>query len=577
MVYADAVQDATTVTLAKEGSMPSASKDEIIDLTDIVEEGHPETPNLKTAKPSAAADETLDDLDLEREIDQIFADLDPPEQDDQGGASGKKGEADSDTLDLDGLFDVQDGNASEASGRTEGPGVGNDSALDFAEDFEKIFDEQAHSKQSTERESNASTEAAAQSQGEPDWLAELGGLGLDEANPQAASAPTDASRDVPPDISDTATTASEMKAETDIGGTPNTEPEADLERKTILERDLGTTDEVLEDVSSVADNDPNEYPALDKVSTPESAISEATSETALPESVLQRLQELEDRLVALENREPPQVDVPGPDLDGLLAQMDERITVSPTLAKLSESQSESLQALETRLSAIEQLETPQPGLEGLLAQMDERITASPALAKLSESQSESLQALETRLSAIEQLETPQPDLEGLLAQVDQRIEGHVGSRFDTVLQAVDNMAEQAETAAAKVVDTELVKLSESISSDIEQRLKERLEERLEELRTSMQEDIEQKLASGMNELKQDNAEQEASVAPSPDGWRDELVALLDERLESLGMELRKELRKELTDAMDKAVPLAAARIIREEIQAMSQEEEGAEQ
>jgi hypothetical protein len=505
--------------------MPSASKDEIIDLTDIVEEGHPETPNLKTAKPSASADETLDDLDLEREIDQIFADLDPPGQDDQGGASDKKGGADSDTLDLDGLFDVQDGNASEASARAEGPGTGDDSALDFAEDFETIFDEQAHSKQSTERESNASTEAAAQSQGEPDWLAELGGLGLDEATPEATNAPTDASSDVPPDISDSATTDSEMKAETDIGGTPETEPEAGSERKTALERDLGTTDEVLEDVSSVADNVPNEYPALDKVSTPESAISEATSKAALPESVLQRLQEMEDRLVALENREPPQVDVTQPDLDGLLAQMDERITVSPTLAKLSESQSESLQALETRLSAIEQLETPQP------------------------------------------------DLDGLLAQVDQRIEGHVGSRLDTVLQAVDGMAEQAETAAARALDTELAKLSESMSADVEQRLRARLEERLEQLRVSMQEDIEQKFASGMNELKQDNGEQEASVAASPDEWRDELSALLDERLESLGMELR----KELTDEMDKAVPLAAARIIREEIQAMSQEEGGAEQ
>jgi len=333
-----------------------------------------------------------------------------------------------------------------------------------------------------------------------------------------------------------------MKAETDIGGTQETEPEAGSERKTALERDLGTTDEVLEDVSSVADNVPNEYPALDKVSTPESAISEATSKAALPESVLQRLQEMEDRLVALENREPPQVDVTQPDLDGLLAQpdldgllaqMDERITVSPTLAKLSESQSESLQALETRLSAIEQLETPQPDLD----------------------------------------ETPQPDLDGLLAQVDQRIEGHVGSRLDTVLQAVDGMAEQAETAAARALDTELAKLSESMSADVEQRLRARLEERLEQLRVSMQEDIEQKFASGMNELKQDNGEQEASVAASPDEWRDELSALLDERLESLGMELR----KELTDEMDKAVPLAAARIIREEIQAMSQEEGGAEQ
>ncbi|SMP43918.1 hypothetical protein SAMN06295888_102240 [Desulfonatronum zhilinae] len=574
--------------------MPSAAKDEIIDLTDIVEEGHPETPNLKTAKPSAATDETLDDLDLEREIDQIFADLGPPEKDGQGGASGKKGEPDSDTLDLDDLFEDKGDQAPEASDQTDGMSAGEDSALDFGEDFEKLFDEDAQPKQKNERDSDASTEAAPQSTDEPDWLAELDGLGLDEAKPETASAPTATSADVSPDPSDAATADSEMKPDTDLQDVPETDPESGSEPETALETDLGTTDEVLEDVASITEKTANEDPALDEASTPKAA---------LPESVLQRLQEFEDRLAALENRESPQVDVPEPDLDGLLVQMDQRI--------------------------------------------DER----------------------------------------------------VGSRVDSVQRTVDGMAEQTETAVAKLVDAELAKLSESMSAEVEQRLKERLEEsfaehlekRLEEYKASIQEDIAQKLASSLDELKQDDGdqpedpriaelaagqdalrerieelaqsqvaasapeenpdeslastlqeredhlearlletirqemgsmredwdgqknalakdlenslnywaklqdkfkalqgewqalrqeqesprtgEQEADVAAFPDGWRDELTALLDERLGSL----RTELRRELTDEMDKAVPLAAARIIREEIQAMSREEEEAEQ
>ena len=453
--------------------MPSAAKDEIIDLTDIVEEGHPETPNLKTAKPSAATDETLDDLDLEREIDQIFADLGPPERDGQGGASGKKGEPDTDTLDLDGLFEDKGDKASEASDGTEGTSAGDDSSLDFAEDFDKLFDEEAQPKQKNKQDSDASTEAAPRSEDAPDWLEELDGLGLSEAKSETAGAPTDTSTDVSPNIPDAAAADSEMKADTDLEDVPQTEPEPVSEPATALKTDQGTI-EVLEDVSSIVEKTANEDLVLDEVSTPEAA---------LPESVLQRLQELEDRFSALEQREPPQIDVPEPDLDGLLVQMDQRI--------------------------------------------DER----------------------------------------------------VGSRVDSVQRTVDGMAEQTETAVAKVVDAELAKLSASMSVDVEQRLKERLEEsfaehlekRLDEYKASILKDIEQRLASAMNELKQGNGEQ------PEDPQIAELAAVLDERLETLRAELGTELRRELTDEMDKAVPLAAARIIREEIQAMSQEEKEAEQ
>lgn len=554
--------------------MPSAAKNEIIDLTDIVEEGHPETPNLKTTKPSAAKDETLDDLDLEREIDQIFADLGPPEQEGQDGGSDIAGEPDSDTLDLDDLFEDKDDKSLEASDKPGSLNAGEDSALDLEKDFNKLFDEQALPEQKSEQEPDASTEAAPPSKDEPDWLAELDGLGLDEAEPES----TDASSY----LTDAAPADSEMKDATKHEDVP--EPKQVEGSETTQETSPDTIYEIHEDVSSIAGKTSHDHPVL-------------------PESVLQRLQEFEDRLAALEKREPSLVDV------------------------------------------------------------------------------------------------PEPDLDGLLTQVDQRIDERVGSRVDSVQQALNGMTEQMESTAAGIVDAELGRLAESLSADVEQRLRDRLEERLEEslqgrmeeLKASVREDIEQKLASSLDELKQRNGEQpedpriagltaemdalreriedltqsriadsakvdsleesaastlqerekdiearlldtvrqemgsmradwdgqknvlakdlenslnywaklqdkfkelqgewqalrqeqgeirageqEAGVAPFPDGWRDELVALMDERLESLGMELR----KQLTDEMDKAVPLAAARIIREEIQAMSQEEEGVEQ
>ncbi|PTN35960.1 hypothetical protein [Desulfonatronum sp. SC1] len=642
--------------------MPSAAKDDIIDLTDIVEEGHPETPNLKTAKSSAPTDETLDDLDLEKEIDQIFADLGPPERDGQGNASGKEGEADSDMLNLDGLFEDQGDKAPEASDLVEGTGAGDDSALDFAEDFDKLFGEEAPSNQDIEPGPDATTEVTPQSADEPDWLAELDGLGLDEPKPETNDVATDAPSDLLADISADMNVAPEMDLVADLENVLESKLEPEPAQDTVQEAARGETEETPDVISSVpeetvpdltfsAQDDPAPVQqATDVDAFPGQEVGEVPAQAALPESFLQRIQELEDRLAALENQEPPQVVVPEPDLDGLLTQV------------------------------------------------DERIAASPALARVSESQAEALQAMKSRLSAIEQQEPPQPDIDDLLTLVDQRIDERVGSRVDTVQQALDGVTEQVETAAAKIVDAELAKLSESMSADVEQRLRDRLEERLEErigvslqgrleeLKASIREDIEQQVAFSFDELKQDDGEQpedpriaelaagldtlrerieeiaqnrvadsategnldesltpmlqereehlearlldtvrqemgsmredwdgqkntlakdlenslnywtklqdkfkalqgewqvlrqdreatptdgqEAGIAAFSDGWRDELAALLDERLEAL----REELRRELTDEMDKAVSLAAARIIREEIQAMSQEE-----
>lgn len=68
--------------------MSTTAENKIIELTDVVEEGHPDRPNLPpqgaTPNTSEASGNVLSDLDLEKEIDQIFADLGAPSSTDAG-------------------------------------------------------------------------------------------------------------------------------------------------------------------------------------------------------------------------------------------------------------------------------------------------------------------------------------------------------------------------------------------------------------------------------------------------------------------------------------------------------------
>ncbi len=559
--------------------MPSAAKNDIIDLTDIVEEGHPETPNLKPTKPSTSTDETLDDLDLEKEIDQIFADLGPSEEDDQSGVSGKNGESDSDTLDLDDLFEQKSDKAKEASGAKKSAAADDDSALDFTDDFDKLFAEEAQPKQKNERESDASATVTPQSKDEPDWLAGIDGLGLDEAKSESSSAQADTSNDVSLDISDAATADSEVTAETNLKDVPETQPESRTESQNALEPDMGTTDEVLEDISSVAEKTAKEDPAL-------------------PDSVFQRLQELEDRLAALESREPPQIDVPAPDLDSLLAQMEQRIDERVESRVNSVQQSVDGLAEQTQTSVAKVVDAELAKLSGSMSaeveqRLKERLEESFAehLEKRLEEYKASIQEdiaqkLASSLDELKQSDGDQPE--------DPRI-AELAAGLDALRERIEELAQSQVAASAPEENPD-----ESLASTLQEReghLEARLLETVRQEMGSMREDWDgqknalakdlenslndwAKLQDKFNALQEEwqallqeqepprTGEQEASVAALSDGWRDELAVLLDERLEAL----REELRRELTDEMDKAVPLAAARIIREEIQAMSQEE-----
>jgi BMFP domain-containing protein YqiC len=82
--------------------MPIPPENEIIELTEVVEEGHPDRPNLSSQSFSQSADKVLDELDLEKEIDQIFADLGTTA--DERASNDSKKSLDKDPS-LDDLFD----------------------------------------------------------------------------------------------------------------------------------------------------------------------------------------------------------------------------------------------------------------------------------------------------------------------------------------------------------------------------------------------------------------------------------------------------------------------------------------
>lgn len=94
--------------------MPDKEHSEIIELTDVVEEGHPDQPNLPPQGEIPSTDEALDDLDLEKEIDEIFSDL---------GASSSEDTADDSSTSLSGDMDLDEllGESSKTADKGQAP------------------------------------------------------------------------------------------------------------------------------------------------------------------------------------------------------------------------------------------------------------------------------------------------------------------------------------------------------------------------------------------------------------------------------------------------------------------------
>ena len=456
--------------------MPKATSEDIIELTEVVEEGHPETPNLSAAKAAPPArEDALDDLDLEKEIDQIFADLNAPEETPRQGLSSSADGPERDTLDFDDLFSESDNRHKDELG------IGRDaditqsappldaassdaaSSLEQADDFERLFTEEPRAGQAPE--------ASTHTESDPSSARTAPG---DESEPLMES-----TGDVPDDVRDSMDHA--RSNGTDVEVEISQEEFAEASAGNAQDQSIGwaPSDQRRPDPEPL-DQQPSEHNIADR----ETAGQE---QTVLMQSLLHRLQALEDRFNKWEQR----------------AQ-----------------------------SPAETTALPEVDAEQLLARIDTRIAAAPTLILLTKRQ----ESFEERLAGLEQgaQEPPQPTIDDLMARFDQHMDKRVGSRLDILQQAVDGMGGLAEAVARKLIDAELSRVSESMTAAFEEQLEQlfeqRLTERLELLKTNIIDDIERHLVakadtpSPMNEAEPD-VPRIAELAERLDGLQAQLDAL----------------------------------------------------
>lgn len=641
--------------------MPGTATDDIIDLTDIVEEGHPERPNLKPAKTApVATDEIMGDLDLEKEIDQIFADLAPPSD----GAEEKKDakKAESDLLDLDDLFADQEAShgQDQTGGAVDGPDrtPGDDDAVQamgFDDDFEKLF-----AQESDPREPESRTVEGVPSGEEGytqppskdlDWPDAPGDAG------EADSPQSDAFHPTHPDLSEAAgevpgqaaeRISSQAEAETDdlpSHEKPSQEHSAAAELPDVeFPPDASVTKiDATADLVEKRKSDeilPERTDARDEAEPPFVSDPRESAQIAIPDALREHLQTLETRLAALESREPAQ-----PDNSALLAQMDERIAAAPSLSGSVAEWAERIESLELRLAALEQHDVAQPDMEELLARVDERINArigelSPgsgdqekldemAISQVDAQIQQTMEGMTGKIegmaakavdAGVKEFTTSMADrfehhFEQLLdARLDQykaiilgEIEKKVASELGEFRQVADSQgAEGAEEARFMELAAGLDALREEVSTQLGQRdhdqdmlpqpqeqetgIIETVRRDFQNLRvewgekmSALAEDLENS-SRGLGKLQDRIASLEGTrdvwqaahdPGSAPDGAQEAGIlsgSFLDERLAELFKSRLKAMRTELMDEMHRAVPLAAARIIREEIQALAQEE-----
>lgn len=600
--------------------MPKAANEDIIELTEVVEEGHPETPNLSAAKATPASrEDALDDLDLEKEIDQIFADLNAPEETPGQGHSPRADGPEHDALDFDDLFTERDNQHNEdlgighdADNTHSGPpsdpaSTDTASPLEHPDDFEQLFAEETRTDQVPEAPANAKFDPPATRSApgdEPDHLVESVGDDLENVqDPMDRSA----------------------------GDVPDTEVDASLEEFADVPS-MDAQDQPV--VRESPEQDPLASEPVDQELSDHNLEGHETAgqdEAVLSEPLLHRLQSLEDRLSELEQREQSPSQSPEtlqPDAEQLLARIDERIAAAPVLIQLTKAQ----ESFEGRLAGVEEQQPPQPDIDDLMTRLDSLQQAVDGMDGLAEAVARKL--LDSEVSRIsesmtvafeQQLEQHFEQrlterLEVFKATIIDDIERHLAAktedptpasdteaedpRMAELIARLDELQEQMEMLRHRAAEDappaanqeeELAPLLQAREEDLETRLLETIRQDMEAMRldwegqkNALAKDLENSLnywtklqdkfkslqgewqtLREEREMVQTGSQEDVQDAPAAQAWQDELGDILDSRLDSL----RTELHAQLVDEMHKAVPLAAAQIIREEIQALTQEED----
>jgi hypothetical protein len=575
--------------------MPTSKEHDIIDLTEVVEEGHPDRPNLRSAKPTAqpSSGEVEGDMDLEMEIDQIFSDLGPSGAAAASGGAGRQAAStsDEDTLDLDELFAAEKPSAAKAGARSKANDVPDDAPsqadqvdpMDLGDGFDDLFADLEKSSEPPAREAETASDQEVKTKNEDifaeiqDQLPEDGGEDVsgsapeekaDSVSDEISAQPPGQTADAMADhISDEIFEESPEKTTDESPGERPGDRAAQTQRKASPTPPEPAPDEISDELDGTEageEADDLHFPAEeDKAETPPAAAKDLAEDQSkdLAEEQAQKqaqeqnigadvIQKLQARINALEERlaeVAAEKASPVPNMDELLQQVDEHIANAPALAQLGEGQeglkaqlqeqtekaSQGLQDLEARVAEAAENASTGPDMDELLQQVDERIANAPALARLGEEQEGVKAELEAGLKQL--AEKSSQGLQELEAKVAEAAEkAPTGPDMDELLQQVDERIANAPALAR------LGEEQEGVKAELEAGLKQ----------------LAEKSSQGLQELeaKVDQAARQTPTGPD----MDELLQRVDERIANAPA--LRAMAEEHAQAMQKQQDAAHARL-----------------
>lgn len=519
---------------------PLPDADDIIDLTDLVEEGAP------GGKP--AGGESPADMSFEQELEDLFGDAEPAAPQ---NAEAEAALPDDDLIDLAGM-DIVEGDAAETPPAPSAPA--SQAAADDLVDLTGLdFDSPVPEKAPVT--TPAANDAA-------DDIMDLAGLGLDEpaasptdTEPQASATTPEAAADDNIDLTDldfdTPAAPSETPAVPEDDTTspvdladlhlPELEPQPGLDDASAMDALLGelpeespppaAPDDAL-DVAELAD-----LPALEEPTepVPVPAASEAVAVpapppvTVAPTASAIDLDALDKLILTAKGPEPePEPEQPGADvLATLTARLD---TLEAGLAGLAEQ----LRALPEAPNGAQLAETLADRLEATLDSRLDALRLELAPAETPEAEAPDLEALRAELSAA--IEAAKPDRDSLV----QDLRAALTPDFEALRQGfpqTGGFVGQAEmaTALAATRDELLAKLSEATPD-----------------RTALLDDFAELLETRLAALRQDLPGPDTYVTPK--GLADALTGLR----ESLSVDMASVLRTAKQAARDEASVMGEA-------------------
>ena len=481
---------------------PEEQDEQIIELTDVVEEG-----DLEEAESLSSAEETAD-ADLDKELDDLFAEEDTEEQLTESSSADASSDEDEDDLDLDALFDELDRESSEYEPEEAGQ--------EGEEEHEDMM-------ASGREESQEAASLPVDDEAEFDALLE----GLDESGPGRSEPAAQAAADE--------TDAPVQEAPEEVQAEP-AEEDAPAEEAA---RDTAPAESEREPASSEAAAGLEDEPKAGTAAAVTEAISRLENET---ERLRSKIGELEQRTSETSSEDDLETKI-----TSLLNDLPQDAPLwskieAAVAQKIEASRPPEKEADDAQENALGKLQEQIEALQSKQADLEERVAAQ---------------------SEAEGSQIPQEDVIGKVQEQIESLQSKHSSLEEQLAAKTDNNDLQSrisETLEHLPADHPLWnRVEQCVSEELERAVEQRFQELSSRLET-----IEERLHK-LDELDPDRIQAVSREIES-------LQSSQESKLErSEWQEASSKLKEELREEIEKAVPAAAATIIREEIQALSED------